>query len=154
VANKYDYSWSSQRWTGQQKKEDMQTTDRLEITDLFARLARILDTKDHEGLRAIYTDDVVVHSPRGEFHGIDEVLAHVRRVDNEDELTQHLHTDVLVDFDGDQAAVSANQLVYFYRDGQQPHQTSGLQLTYNAVRTPVGWRVRAATIKLAWQQKA
>jgi ketosteroid isomerase-like protein len=130
------------------------TADRLEITELFARLTRVLDDKDHEGLRAIYADDVVVHSPRGEFHGIDEVLDYVRRVDDEHERTQHMHTDVIVDVDGDQATASANELVYFYRDGQPPHRTSGLQLAYAAERTPVGWRLTKATIKLAWQQKA
>jgi ketosteroid isomerase-like protein len=130
------------------------TSDRLEITELFARLTRVLDDKDHEGLRAIYTDDVAAHSPRGELRGIDEVLDFIRKTDDKDVRTQHMHTDLLVDVDGDQAAASANQLVYFYRDGQPPHQTSGLLVTSTAVRTPVGWRVRETTIKLAWQQKA
>jgi ketosteroid isomerase-like protein len=128
--------------------------DRLEITDLFARLANILDTKDHEGLRTLYTDDVVVHSPRGEVHGIDGVLDHVRQFDDETESTQHVHSDVLVDIKDDQATATAYQLVYFYRDAQPPHRLSSLQLTYAAVRTPVGWRVREATIKVLWQRQA
>jgi ketosteroid isomerase-like protein len=132
-----------------------QTADRVEIAELFARLARILDEGDHEGLRAIYTDDVVVHSPRGgELHGIDKVLDYLRQTDDEDERTQHMHGDVLVDVNDDQATASANQLVHFYRDGQPPHRTSGLRLTYTAVRTPAGWRVREATIKLMWQRES
>jgi ketosteroid isomerase-like protein len=128
-----------------------QTADHVEIAGLFARLARVLDTKDHDGLRAIYSDDVVVHSPRsGKLHGIDEVLDFVRQSDDKDVRTQHLHSDVLVDVDGDQASASANELVYFYREGQPPHRTSGLQLTSTAVRTPAGWRVSEAEIKLAW----
>jgi hypothetical protein len=47
------------------------------------------------------------------------------------------------DVDGDQAAASANSLVYFYRVGRPPHLTSGLRLACTAVRTPAGWRLRS-----------
>jgi hypothetical protein len=129
-------------------------SDRLEITDLFARLARVLDDKDHEGIRAVYTKDVEARSPRGELHGIDEVVSLLRESAVDGESTQHLHSDVLVDVDGDQARASAYQLVYFYRDGEAPHRTSGLRLTYQAVRQPAGWRFRDAEVKLLWQRRS
>ncbi|MGK8503422.1 nuclear transport factor 2 family protein [Nocardia asiatica] len=66
---------------------------------------------------------------------------------------QHTITDPLVDIDGDRAAASANSLVYFYREGQPPHQTSGLRLAGTVVRTPAGWRLREARITLAWMRK-
>jgi hypothetical protein len=74
----------------------------------------------------------------------------MRQGEVEGQHTQHTTTDLLVDVDGDQAAASANSLVYFYRDGQAPHLTSGLRLAYTAVRTPAGWRFREARIMLAW----
>lgn len=127
-------------------------TDRTEIVDLFARLAHLLDDKDWEAARAIYTKDIVVHSPRAELHGIDELVNYLRESEIEGEHYQHMNTDVLVEVDGDRARASANQLVHFYRDGEPPHRISGLRLAYRAVRTPAGWRFSEAQIKLAWQR--
>ncbi|WP_218019519.1 hypothetical protein [Nocardia arthritidis] len=62
-------------------------------------------------------------------------------------------TDLLVDVDGDRVAASANSLVYFFREGQPPHQTSGLRMACTVVRTPAGRRLRKTRIMLAWTRK-
>ncbi|MFE1959064.1 nuclear transport factor 2 family protein [Streptomyces sp. NPDC059479] len=126
------------------------TTDRAEIADLFAHLANLLDECRHEDAATVYHDDIVVHSPRGELHGLDEVIAHLKRMQVEGEHTQHVHGDVLVHVDGDRAEATANQLVYFYRDGEAPHRTSGLRVACTAVRTSAGWRISDTHITLAW----
>jgi len=127
--------------------------DRLEVAELFGRLARVLDEGTPDDLRQIYTKDVVVRSPRGsELHGIDTVLEFVRSTAVDGERTQHLHSDVLVTVDGDEADASANQLAFFYREGEAPHRLAGLRLTYTAVRTEEGWRFREANIGRAWQR--
>ena len=129
-------------------------TDRIEIAELFARLARLLDEGRYEDVRSVYAEDVVVHSPLGgELHGIDEVLAFLRGSRVEGEHTQHLHGDVLVKVSGDQAEASANQLVHRYRAGEPPHRESGLRLAYTAVRTPAGWRFREGRLTLAWAKR-
>lgn len=130
-----------------------QTADRLDITDLFARLALLLDENRHDDIHTVYTEDVVAHSPRADLRGIDEVVAFLRQAQVVDERTQHIHGNVLVDLDGDEARASANQLVYYFRDGEPPHQTSSVQLAYKAVRTAAGWRFREARITLAWTHK-
>lgn len=80
-------------------------------------------------------------SPRnGELTGIDELVDVMSKAENPDELTQHVTTDLLVDVAGDQAAVSANSVVYFFRAGQAPHRTAG-------------WRLRESRISLAWQRE-
>lgn len=128
--------------------------DRLEITDLFTRLAQLLDERRWDDAATIYTDDVVVHSPRaGEIHGLDAAVAFLRGSEVEGEHTQHVTTDLLVDVDGDTAQAAANSLVHFYRDGEAPHRTSGLRLAGTAVRTPVGWRIRESRITLAWTRE-
>ncbi|MEV5703654.1 nuclear transport factor 2 family protein [Actinoallomurus sp. NPDC052274] len=66
---------------------------------------------------------------------------------------QHTTTDLLVDVDGDQAAASANSLVYHYRDGRAPHFTGGLRLAGTAVRTPAGRRLREVRITPAWTRE-
>jgi len=126
----------------------MSPTDHLEVANLFARLSRALD--NHEALDQLYTKDAKVHSPRGgELDGFDAITEYVRQTRTEDH-TQHMNTDLLITLNGDEAQASANQLVHFYREGQPPHQTSGLRVSYTAVRTPEGWRFREAEIKLAW----
>jgi hypothetical protein len=127
--------------------------DRLEIAELFARLARVLDEGTPDDLRQIYTKDVVVRSPRGgEIHGIDNVVGFVVQAAN-DERAQHVHGDVLVSVDGDRADASANQLATFFRPGEAPHLRTGLRLKYTAARTPEGWRFDEANINLVWQEE-
>jgi hypothetical protein len=127
--------------------------DRLEVAELFARLARVLDEGTPEDLRQVYTKDVVVRSPRGgEIHGIDNVVAYVLQ-STDDELAQHVHGDVLVSVDGDRADASANQLVTFFRQGQAPHKRVGLRLKYKATRTAEGWLFQEGNINLVWQDE-
>ncbi|MER5197379.1 nuclear transport factor 2 family protein [Streptomyces sp. NPDC002755] len=129
-----------------------QTADRVEIAELFARLANLLDECRHDDVATVYHDDVVVRGPNGELRGLDEVTALLKRGQVEGERTQHVHGDVLVHVDGDRAKATANQLVYFYRDGEPPHRSSGLRSACTAVLTPAGWRFSEMLITLAWTQ--
>ncbi|WP_206790825.1 nuclear transport factor 2 family protein [Amycolatopsis sp. MtRt-6] len=131
----------------------MSTADRLEIADLFARLANMLDECRHDDAGDVYTPDVVARSPRGEMHGLDQVTAFLKRSEVPGVRTQHVHGDVLVDLDGDHAKATANQLVCFFRDGEPPHRSSGLRVTCAAVRTPAGWRFGEMTAALAWTRE-
>ncbi|MCG3044074.1 nuclear transport factor 2 family protein [Streptomyces fenghuangensis] len=134
--------------------DDTRTADRIEIADLFARLGNLLDEQRHEDARTVYSDDVVVRSPRGEVHGLDELTAHLKQNRVEGERTQHVYGSVLVSVDGDRAEATANQIVYFYRDGEPPHRTSGVRVAGTAVRTPAGWRLDATRIELAWMRES
>ncbi|WP_067480160.1 nuclear transport factor 2 family protein [Actinomadura hibisca] len=128
--------------------------DRIEITDLFARFALLLDEQRWEDADTVFADDVAVHSPRGgELHGIDKVVGFMRQGEVEGQHSQHTTTDLLVDIDGDQAAASGNSLVYYYRDGQAPHFTGGLRQYCTAVRTAAGWRLREVRITPAWTRE-
>ena len=130
------------------------TTDQQEIGELFARLARVLDEGTPDGLRQVYAKDVLVRSPRGaELQGIDAVIEFVQGTAVDGELTQHVHSDILVSVDGDRAEASANQLAFFYREGEAPHRRVGLRLKYAAARTDEGWRIREANIGLVWAQE-
>ncbi|MEV1001606.1 nuclear transport factor 2 family protein [Nonomuraea sp. NPDC050202] len=125
--------------------------DRIEIADLFTRFALLLDEARWEDAGTVFADDVAVHSPRGgELRGLDKVVGFMRQSEVEGQRAQHTTTDLLVDLDGDQAAASANSLVYYFRDGQAPHFTGGLRLAATAVRTPAGWRLREVRITPAW----
>ncbi|HEU5029196.1 MAG TPA: nuclear transport factor 2 family protein [Spirillospora sp.] len=133
---------------------DAPTTDRIEIADLLTRFARLLDEARWDDAGTVFTDDVAVHSPRGgELRGLDTVVGFMRRSEVEGQRTQHTTTDLLVDVDGDQAAASANSIVYYYRDGRAPHFTGGLRQHCTAQRTPAGWRLSEVRIVPAWTRE-
>ncbi len=122
-------------------------TDRLELQDLLGRLGAWLD--GHGGdPRHVYTEDVVASGPRGDIRGIDAVIARVDPANDTDERAQHFHTDVLVDLAGETASITANQLVYAFREDEVPHRTAGLRVAYGARRTPDGWRLSDVDIVL------
>jgi hypothetical protein len=129
---------------------NVELADRIEIGELFARLSRLLDEGRPEDMHTVYAEDVVVHSPRAELHGLDEVIAFLRRSEVQGEHTQHVHGDVLVTTNGDRVEASANQVVHYYRTGEPPHRSTGVRLAYTAARTPAGWRFREAQLTLAW----
>ena len=129
-------------------------TDRLEIADLVVRLGRLLDDRRFDEVATVYADDVVVRTPRGELHGVDEVIAFLHRFHVEDEHTQHVQSGVLVTADDGRVEASLSQVVHYYRTGQPPHRRSGLRAAYQAVRTPSGWRFAEGNITLAWTEPA
>lgn len=133
---------------------DTPVADRIEIADLFSRFGRLLDEARWDDADTVFADDVVVHSPRGgELHGRGAVVGFMRRAEVEGQHAQHTTTDLLADVAGDEAAVSANSLVYYHRDGQAPHFTGGLRLAGTVVRTPAGWRLREVRITPAWTRE-
>jgi len=134
---------------------DTGIADRVEIADLFAHLANLLDEHRYDDAVRVYHPDLVVRSPRGgEIHGLDEAIAYMKRSRVEGVASQHVHGDVLVEVDGDSAKATANQLVYFWREGEPPHENSGLRTSATVVRTAEGWRFKEVAIALAWQIKA
>ncbi|MEV3961929.1 nuclear transport factor 2 family protein [Nocardia sp. NPDC050193] len=129
-------------------------TDRIEITDLFTRFARLLDERRWDDAGTASADDVEVHSPRIQIRGIDKVVDFMRRGEVEGEHTQHTTTtDLPIEADRDRAAVSSNSTVYYFRDGQPPHQTGGLRQACTVIRTPEGWRISETRIMPAWIRK-
>ncbi|MFJ6670106.1 nuclear transport factor 2 family protein [Actinosynnema sp. NPDC091369] len=132
----------------------LDVADRIEIADLFARLANLLDEGRHDDVPTVYTDDAVARSPRAELRGREELAAFLESSWVEGEHTQHVHGDVLVRGDGERAEATANQLVHFYRDGAPPHRSSGLRVACTAVRTGEGWRFSEMRVTLAWTTHA
>ncbi|NUS42245.1 MAG: nuclear transport factor 2 family protein [Mycobacteriaceae bacterium] len=129
------------------------TADRLEIADLFTRFALLLDDRRWETVGTVFADDVKVDSPRISVQGLDKVVDFMRQAEVEGEHTQHTTTDLLVNVNGDQAAASSNSIVYYYRDGQPPHQTGSLRQTCTVIRTTLGWRISEIRVTPAWIRK-
>ncbi|MGW9205817.1 nuclear transport factor 2 family protein [Embleya sp. NPDC055664] len=128
--------------------------DRLEVADLLAHLANLLDERRYDDAGSVYHADAVVRGPRGELRGLDALTTLLKESHVEGVHTQHVHGDVLVRVDGDRAEATANQLVYFHHEGEPPHRTSGLRVAATAVRTREGWRFSEMRITLAWTHDA
>ncbi|EFC80006.1 nuclear transport factor 2 family protein [Parafrankia sp. EUN1f] len=132
-------------------------TDRAELVALVSRLGRWLDDGDDEEGRDLFHKDAIVRSPRGTATGIDGIFAYVRSTSDDAERTQHLTTDILVEFDGDHATIAANELVAYFPSGQAfPSllRLVGLRSAFRALHTQDGWRLTHVDITPLWRQEA
>lgn len=126
--------------------------DRHEITGLVHRLGGCLDEGRFDGLRAIFTGDATASTPGGRADGLDAVVAQAGRNHSADDRIQHVITDVVVDLDGDRAAVRANLVVTFARGAglPAPRRQLGEVYRFTARRTPAGWRLASVESTPVW----
>jgi hypothetical protein len=129
--------------------------DRAAITEMVSRLGRWLDEHgytDPEASAALLMPDIVLETPGGKATGLDDVLAQARKR-HDDFRTQHVHTNVLVELDGDRATAEANLIVTFVPAGGDPgsyHQV-GTRYSFAFVRTGGGWRFASIRDRLIWR---
>ncbi|MCX5042953.1 nuclear transport factor 2 family protein [Aldersonia sp. NBC_00410] len=128
--------------------------DRAELTSLVHSVGRNLDQKAFEGMRAIYTADAEAITPGGTAHGIEAVIAQVRRNHQDYEASQHLFGDVQVDVDGDTAVIGANTVVTLVPEAEHRHihRTIGVRYRFDGIRTSEGWRLRRVGITPVWER--
>ncbi|CAO5152024.1 SnoaL-like domain-containing protein [Frankia sp. AiPs1] len=132
-------------------------TDRAELASLVSQLGRWLDTGDDKEGRAIFHEDAIIHSARGGATGIDDILDYSRRTSDDNENSQHLITDVLVELDGDRATMTANELVAYFPSRQvfpPLLRLVGLRFAFQALRTQDGWRLTRVEVTPLWRQEA
>jgi hypothetical protein len=92
--------------------------DRSDITALVSRLGIWLDEKRWEEARSIFIDDATANTPGGSVAGADRFAEHARRTHVVP--THHVITNVLIDLDGDRAAVGANLIATFVGGPSSP----------------------------------
>lgn len=113
--------------------------DRAELADLVARHSVWIDEGRWDETGRIFTGDVVVKSPRGEARGIEQLLALVKKGHDAFAQTVHNKANVVIDLDGDTAAVRAHELALFVVDDESASIAGGIA-RYRARRTADGWR--------------
>lgn len=133
--------------------------DRAEITDLVHRLGAYLDDGRFDEVREILVEDATVRTPGGQAEGREAVLAQAQRNHPDGQRFQHLISNVLVDLDGDRAAVRANLVVHIaMADDDAPRDIPALPLrcaigevySFELVRTRDGWRFSRVQADPRW----
>jgi 3-phenylpropionate/cinnamic acid dioxygenase small subunit len=123
-------------------------SDRWEIQDLVFRYAELIDTRDIEGLRDVFSEDVHVDYSAfgGSVGNLEETLAFLKGALTADLFphTQHLNANVQVTLNGDTASgrvMCFNPMNMALPDGQSQTFFLGLWYLDQYRRTAEGWRI-------------
>lgn len=113
--------------------------DRAELTDLVARHSLWIDEGHFDETDRLFTEDVVVTSPRGQASGIEALIGLVRAGHDSYVRTLHNKCNLVIDLDGETATVRAHDLAVFVIDDKTEAVAAGIH-RYGARRTENGWR--------------
>lgn len=126
--------------------------DRFDIERAIFSVGRCLDDRDFDGLRNLFTEGASVSTPGGDVRGHDALVAQARSRHSNDEGIQHLITNLLIEQDGDRAAVRANLLVTFAKTGVGDPSPFVLGEVYHfeLERTASGWQITRLASTPVW----
>jgi hypothetical protein len=113
--------------------------DRAELADLVARHSVWIDERCYDESGRLFTEDVVVKSPRGEAHGIDAVISLARKGHDLYASTLHNKANLVIEVDGEVAAVRAHDIAVLVIGDKTEAVAAGFH-RYRARRTEDGWR--------------
>lgn len=120
--------------------------DRAELADLVARHSLWIDERRYDETGRLFTEDVVVTSPRGQARGIEALVELVRKGHDAYAATLHNKSNLVVDIDGDTATVRAHDVAVFAVDDETEAIAAGVH-HYRARRTEDGWRFDRLDVK-------
>lgn len=113
--------------------------DRAELADLVARHSLWIDEGRYDETGRLFTEDVVVKSPRGEARGIEALIGLVRSGHGTYARTLHNKCNLVIEVDGETATVRAHDIAVFVIDDKTEAVAAGFH-RYGARRTGDGWR--------------
>jgi hypothetical protein len=113
--------------------------DRAELADLVARHSLWVDEGRYGETDRLFTEDIVVKSPRGEARGIGALIELVRSGHDTYVRTLHSKSNLIIEVDGETATVRANDIAVFVIDDKTEAIAAGFH-RYGARRTEDGWR--------------
>src|SRR3954467_1157864 len=113
--------------------------DRSELADLVARHSVWADDHCYDETDRLFTEDVVVKSPRGEVRGIKALIELVRSGDDRYVRPLHNKSNLVIEVDDETATVRAHDIAVFVIDDKTEAVAAGFH-HYGARRTENGWR--------------
>ncbi|MFF7182845.1 nuclear transport factor 2 family protein [Streptomyces sp. NPDC008121] len=129
--------------------------DSAAVTRLFDRYLRSLDDRgpyDAAWAADFFTEDATTSTPAGDVRGREAIAANIRMAMGLFERTVHFGSNYLVDVEGDRATLVGNQLSTHVRAGSGKLFVSGGRTENALVRTPRGWRLSRADLRVVWTQ--
>jgi 3-phenylpropionate/cinnamic acid dioxygenase small subunit len=132
-------------------------SDRFEIQDLVFRYAQLIDSRDFEALRDVFTADVHVdYSAMGGGVGdLEQTISFLQAAVTAELFpnTQHLNANVQVTLDGDRASgrvMCFNPMVMAMPDGSTQTFFLGLWYVDEYRRESEGWRIARREEVKSW----
>ena len=125
--------------------------DRIALTDLVARYAVAVDTRDFAALREVFTTDATLDTGRAVRAGIDAIVEAMRGLLRY-EATSHVVGQHLVD-PSDRGADGLVYCTAHHLRGHGDHRTDKvMHIRYHDryVMTDHGWRIEARRLEVAW----
>ena len=130
-------------------------SDRLEIQDLVFHYADVIDRKDFDALRDVFTEDA--HIDYSEMGGAvgnrEEIISFLKEVMGRFPNYQHLNANVQIFLDGDTASgriLCFNPMEIGGGSGTQTFMM-GLWYVDGYVRTADGWRIKRRVEEKSWK---
>jgi hypothetical protein len=132
-------------------------SDRFEIQDLLYQYAHLIDSKQIDGLRDVFTSDAFIDYSAfgGSVGDLEETLTFLRQalVSEVFPNSQHLNANLQVELQGDTAngrVMCFNPMEMTMPDGGTQTYLLGLWYVDEYVRTPAGWRIRRREEEKSW----
>ncbi|MBN7798823.1 nuclear transport factor 2 family protein [Parahaliea mediterranea] len=132
-------------------------SDRWEIQDLVFHYADLIDSKNFDGLREVFTGDAHVDYSAfgGSVGDLEETIAYLKQAVADEVFpnSQHLNANVQVALDGDRASgrvMCFNPMEMALPDGGTQVFLLGLWYVDEYRRTPAGWRIARREEEKSW----
>jgi hypothetical protein len=129
-------------------------SDRAEITQLCDQYVMHLDRdRDNDAwLSSVFTDDARIVLPTGEYQGMGGLIKFQQLARENFASSLHISANHCIELDGDRAQVRVHLIAVHVRRREEPgtHFDVGGHYDAEAVRTPVGWRLRRFIFDLTW----
>jgi hypothetical protein len=126
----------------------MDTNASLVIPRIFAAI----DDRRFDDLHALYTEDVRATTALGQIFGREQLVSTLRAIHEPIPVLQHLVSGVIVDEDGDDAAVRANVVAFFGDEQHQPTLEGSSIWRGRLNRANDHWRIAQVEIEMVWSR--
>ena len=128
-----------------------QLQDRAEITEAMFRYARATDWNEPERHRTVFVDECVFASPHsGDIHGVDGVVDWMENVLPRFDATQHLISNVSIEFTGPDEATAVSYVRAWHRYvADRPDLVLWGEYHDRWVRADDGWRIAERRVRSA-----
>lgn len=128
--------------------------DRSEISRLCDRYVSHLDRdRDSDAwLDSVFTEDVFLSFPFGEFKGIEGLAGFQEMARTTFAQTHHISSNHDIELDGDRARVRAHLMAVHVKRREEPGTHFDIGGHYEAlvVRTERGWRIHRFSFEIVW----